>query len=116
MRIAVLTFTFVLIADALTKSLLEVDLHPGGVSASIPLMTLALPLLAWRVTRIPATIALAGWVGNAVWTLNPGGVPNTFTGDGFYYNLADVCIVVGGYATVLVIFMHAFVCAVRRLA
>jgi hypothetical protein len=97
--------------DAVTKQFGEIGLHPGNVKNSTIL--LALPFLVWRITRLPATVAMAGYFGNALWTMNPGGVPNVLQGPGFQYNLADVFIIVGGYATVLAIVMHFVVVGYR---
>lgn len=116
-------FIGLLLLDTVTKLAFETpEWAMHKMSPDVGLSDLAiLPLLLWGMTRLPAVIALAGSAGNNAWAFSSAGVPNPIAADArdgfdvtdtlFYtpgmivqYNVADVCILLGGYAT--------FACAV----
>ena len=117
MRIAAILFATLFTADAITKAVLpnmaEGGGHQGTGALSFGLVPVALAV-AFPWTRIPASLCAAGMLGNMLWQLRPAGVPNVFVSGAVSYNVADVCLVIGGYATALMIVSYPVALFVER--
>lgn len=106
-----------LAADTATKVLLSKPEVGGWHEKPMSLAGVSVVALGlvFPITRLPGAVCLAGVLGNALWAQHPRGVPNVFVSDttdgaglddlvwpwpgATAYNLADLFITWGGYAT-----------------